>query len=99
MQSINTQQYREISQDNEKKIIIFSAPWCQPCRMFKPVLDKVSTDLAIPCYTINIDDEELLAQELNIRSVPTTFLYGSEASEPTTILGVKPEAEIRTLLA
>ena len=57
MQSINTQQYREISQDNEKKIIIFSAPWCQPCRMFKPVLDKVSTDLAIPCYTINIDDE------------------------------------------
>ena len=96
MQDINTQQFREISQDNQKKIIIFSAPWCSPCRMFKPVLDKISTDLDIPCYTINIDEEDSLAQELNIRSVPTTMIYNSET---TTILGVKPEAEIRTLLA
>ena len=96
MQDINTQQYREISQDNQKKIIIFSASWCAPCRMFKPVLDKISTDLDIPCYTINIDEEDSLAQELNIRSVPTTMIYNSET---TTILGVKPEAEIRTLLA
>lgn len=98
MQSISTQQFKEISQDNQKKIIIFSASWCVPCRMFKPVLDKISTDLDIPCYTINIDEEESLAQELNIRSVPTTFIYNGEV-EPTTILGMKSEAEIRTLLA
>ena len=96
MQSISTQKFREISQDNQKKIIIFSAPWCQPCRMFKPVLEKISKELEIPFYAINIDEEADLAQELNIRSVPTTMIYNSET---TTILGVKPEAEIRTLLA
>ena len=99
MQSISTQQFREISQDNQKKIIIFSASWCSPCRMFKPVLDKISTDLDIPCYTINIDEEDSLAQELNIRSVPTTFIYSGESSEPTIILGMKSEAEVRNLLA
>ena len=99
MQSISTRQFREISQDNQKKIIIFSAPWCSPCRMFKPVLDKISTDLDIPCYTINIDEEDSLAQELNIRSVPTTFIYDMESPEPTIILGMKSEADVRNLLA
>ena len=93
MQDINTTQYREISQDNQKKIIIFSAQWCSPCRMFKPVLDKISKELNIPFYAINIDEESELATELNIRSVPTTFLYNS-LNEVTTIPGIKPESEI-----
>lgn len=93
MQDINTTQYREISQDNQKKIIIFSALWCSPCRMFKPVLDKISKELNIPFYAVNIDEELELATELNIRSVPTTFLYNS-SNEITIILGAKPELEI-----
>ena len=99
MQSINTQQFKEISQDNQKKIIIFSAQWCSPCRMFKPVLEKISNELEIPFYAINIDEEADLAQELNIRSVPTTFLYNSEVSEPTSILGMKSESEVKEILA
>lgn len=97
MQDVNTIQYREISQDNQKKIIIFSAPWCGPCRMFKPVLDKVSKELGIPFYAINIDEESELATELNIRSVPTTFLY--TGTEVTTIIGAKPESEIISILS
>lgn len=97
MQDINTTQYREISQDNQKKIVIFSAPWCSPCRMFKPVLDKISKELEIPFYAINIDEEQDLAAELNIRSVPTTFLY--TGTEVTTIIGAKQESEIIALLS
>ena len=98
MQSISTQQFREISQDNQKKIIIFSASWCSPCRMFKPVLDKISKEMGIPFYTVNVDESQDLAAELNIRSVPATFLYNSEGIS-TLIQGVKSEAEIKALLA
>ena len=99
MQDITEQQYREISQttNNQKKIIIFSAPWCSPCRMFKPILDKISKELEIPFYAVNIDECPDLAQELNIRSVPTTFIYNT-ASRPMIILGMKSEAEVRDLL-
>ena len=99
MQDITEQQYREISQDNQKKIIVFSAPWCSPCRMFKPILDKISKELEIPFYSLNIDECPDLAQELNIRSVPTTFIYDMESPEPTIILGMKSEADVRNLLA
>ena len=97
MQDITTEQYRVISQDNQKKIIIFSAQWCSPCRMFKPVLEKISKELEIPFYMVNVDESQDLAAELNIRSVPTTFLYNS-AGISTLIQGVKSEAEIKTLL-
>lgn len=96
MKQINSKEYKEIITDNQKKIIIFSAPWCGPCRMFKPVLEKISEDLQIPLYGVNIDEESDLAAELNIRSVPTTFIYNSEI---ITIIGVKPEADIRAALA
>lgn len=96
MKQINSTEYKQIISDNEKKIIIFSAPWCGPCRMFKPVLETISEDLQIPLYGVNIDEEPDLAAELNIRSVPTTFVYNAEI---TNILGVKPESEIRALLA
>lgn len=97
MQDINTTQYREISQNNQKKIIIFSAPWCSPCRMFKPVLEKISKELEIPFYALNIDEEQDLAAELNIRSVPTTFLYTE--TEVKTIIGPKQESEIISILS
>lgn len=64
--------------------------------MFKPVLEKISEDLQIPLYGVNIDEESDLAAELNIRSVPTTFIYNSEI---TSIIGVKPEADVRAALA
>lgn len=96
MKQINSTEYKQIISDNEKKIIIFSSPWCGPCRMFKPVLEKISEDLQIPLYGVNIDEESDLAAELNIRSVPTTFIYNTSV---TNILGVKPEADIRALLS
>lgn len=99
MKEISTEEYKQISRDNQKKIIIFSAPWCSPCRIFKPVLDKISKELEIPFYGVNIDEYPDLAQELNIRSVPTTFLYNAESAEPTIILGMKSEAEVKSILA
>ena len=56
MKQINSTEYKQIISDNEKKIIIFSAPWCGPCTMFKPVLEKISEDLQIPLYGVNIDE-------------------------------------------
>lgn len=99
MKEISAEEYKQISQDNQKKIIIFTAPWCSPCRMFKPVLDKVSKEMDVPYYAINTDEESDLAQGLNIRTVPTTFLYNPASPEPTVILGVKSESEIKSILA
>ena len=49
----------------------FTAPWCGPCRMFGPVVEKVTGELGVPLHKINVDDNRDLATQYNISSVPT----------------------------
>ena len=52
-----------------KKILYFNASWCGPCRNLKPIVESLSTQLNI--QSINIDENQQLAQEYGIRSIPT----------------------------
>jgi len=55
-----------------KQLFYFTAPWCGPCRMLGPTMDKVSKE--IPVEKINIDYEMDRAKSANVMSVPTVVL-------------------------
>ena len=55
-----------------KQIFYFTAPWCQPCQVLGPIMDKVSQQ--IPVEKINIDYEMDRARHANVMSVPTIIL-------------------------
>jgi thioredoxin-like negative regulator of GroEL len=59
-------------------LFYFTASWCGPCQKIKPLLEKIS-DGADPSkleiYMIDIDDNEKIASEFKIRSVPSFYLY------------------------
>ena len=69
----------------------FTASWCAPCKMLAPVLKTLES--AYPSVTfevIDIDDNELLAEQYNIRSVPTVIIFNGE-TPIETIVGVRPK--------
>jgi thioredoxin 1 len=55
-----------------KKIFYFTAPWCQPCQVLGPIMDKVASQM--PVEKINIDYEIDRARSANVGSVPTVIL-------------------------
>lgn len=55
-------------------ILDFWATWCGPCRMLGPVLEQLSEEENIRVGKINVDDEEELAEQFNISSIPALFL-------------------------
>ena len=55
-----------------KQILYFTAPWCQPCQVLGPTMDKVSQQM--PVEKINIDYEMDRARSANVMSVPTVVL-------------------------
>jgi len=52
----------------------FSAPWCSPCRAFGPIFDKVILETGVDYSKINIDDDQELAIQYGIRSIPTIIM-------------------------
>jgi thioredoxin 2 len=75
------------------------APWCGPCRMVAPELEKVAARAngRFVIAKVNTDALPELGERFNIRSIPTfaVFVGGREASRAT---GARPAAEIETLI-
>jgi thioredoxin 1 len=85
---ITQEQLKEKIQNGDKVIVDFWAPWCGPCRMVKPLFEKVSNDVNTQMYTMNVDENREMAIELGIRSIPTikAFSNGSEVNTHTGII-------------
>lgn len=58
-------------------IIDFSAEWCGPCKMLRPVLEQLKASMGntIRIIKIDVDNNRALAARYNIRSVPTLMLF------------------------
>ena len=67
--------YEEEVLKAERVIIDFNAEWCGPCRMLGPILEEVAKNLKkTKVVSINVDDEEDLASEYNVFTIPCLVL-------------------------
>lgn len=64
--------FNSIINSNEIVFVDFWAKWCAPCRAFGPIYEKVSDNHPeITFIKIDIDENQQIAQEASIRSIPT----------------------------
>ncbi|MFQ6752182.1 MAG: thioredoxin [Clostridia bacterium] len=57
-------------------VIDFSATWCMPCRMLKPIIEKVAEKMPdVDFYNIDVDENEEVAKRYRIFSVPTLVCF------------------------
>ena len=62
--------------ENALVIVDFWAPWCGPCKNFAPTYDTVSTRFSdIVFAKVNTEDEQALASNFQIRSIPTLMIF------------------------
>jgi thioredoxin 1 len=96
---LTRQNFESTVQDNAFVVVDFWAPWCGPCRTFAPTYEKVSDDHDdIVFAKVNTQDEQDLAAEFGIRSIPTLMIFRDQIiiySQP----GALPENALRDLLA
>lgn len=74
-----------------KKILKFSADWCNPCKVLAKNLEQAG--IAIPIENIDIDNDDQLAMQYKIRGVPTLVLVEAGV-EVKRVSGVKSVSEL-----
>ena len=85
--------------NGDKMIVEFWAEWCGPCKMMKPIFERVATsnESDVQMYTLNIDNNREVALSLGIRSIPTVKMFNSGEVVETKV-GMMNEGQIKELV-
>jgi len=81
-------------------LVDFWAPWCGPCRMLAPELEKLAAAEVgrLLVAKVNIDENPALATRFSVRAVPT-MLVVSQGEVRDTIAGAMPASALRQRLS
>ena len=90
---------KEVMQSDKPVLIDFWASWCMPCKMLSPTIDEIAEEVEgkVKVGKINVDEEQKLAQEFNVMSIPTLVII-KDGKVQSTSVGVRSKQEILGML-
>ncbi len=80
-------------------IVDFWAPWCGPCKTLGPALEKAVNEAkgAVRMVKINIDENQEIARQLRIQSIPTVYAF-KDGQPVDGFMGAIPDSQVRAFV-
>ncbi len=97
--TINKDNFQEEVLNSDKPVLLdFWASWCGPCRMVSPVVDEIAKERPdIKVGKINVDEQEELAAQFRIMSIPTLMVIKNGQIVKQS-MGAQPKNQILAML-
>ena len=95
---VNKGNFEEVVLKSEVPVLAdFNAGWCGPCKAMKPMLDELAETASYKIVSIDIDEEDELAEEYDVSSIPCLVVFkGGE--EVNRSVGLIPKEAIADLV-
>jgi len=84
----------EVISADGKVVVDFWAPWCGPCKMVGPVLEKLAGEHteSVKVLKVNVDENQELAARYGIMSIPTVILF-EKGQVSAQIIGARSQKD------
>lgn len=91
---------KEVLESPIPVLVDFYAPWCGPCQMMLPVVEKLAKELEgkAKISKVNVDEQGELAEKYEVLSVPT-FLAFKDGKEAHRTAGAQNKEKLKELLS
>lgn len=96
---VTDDEFEEKVKGNELPVVVdFWAPWCGPCKMVGPILDKLAKEYAgkVVIAKVNTDEEQKYAMEFGVQGIPT-MIFVNDGKLIHRQVGALPEPMLRDL--
>ena len=102
VKDVELAQFRQAVLEESRRrpvVVDFWAPWCGPCRILGPILEKLATEFDgdFLLAKVNTEDNRELAERYGIRSIPNVKIF-RDGEVVDEFIGVIPEAQARAIL-
>ena len=88
----------EVINSDKPVLVDFWASWCGPCKMLSPVISEIAKEnQSIKVGKINVDEQQKLAYEYGIQSIPTLVLF-NDGKPVDTSIGCVPKSHIEDMI-
>lgn len=94
--NVTSENYESEVLKSEKTVLIdFYADWCGPCKMMSPIIDEIAEEMkeTVKVGKINVDENQNLAMEYGVMSIPTVIIL-KNGEVQKTFIGVTDKEKI-----
>jgi thioredoxin 1 len=90
---------QEVIRSEKPVIVDFWAEWCGPCHAVSPVLERIADERKdeLKLVKVNIDEEQQLAMQYGIASIPTIVLF-KDGQPAAAAIGAQPKSALERAL-